>query len=378
MKTALSLLTLFLFSQLGAAGDALKWKSLPAIPDERGFAGPFAGAIEGNLIVTGGANFPEAPPWEGGKKVWHDGIFILKKNAKQWIVSEIKLPKVTAYGLSFSIPSRDSIVMVGGSDSNNEPTNSAFELKLENGKPHFLTLPNLPIPLAEASGAALETTVYVFSGRSVKGIVKQAFRIELNTTVPAWEEIPWPVGARGRVHSTAGVLGGKLFLFAGRDAMSESAPAYSKDRLTGEKLDFLRDCYQLDPKSLKWKRLADLPIGLSAAPMNAVPAGDSQLMMLGGVGAEFIRDQIAARPEINGQGTEHPGFSRTIRAYNAKPDTWTEVGVVPETFAPPVTVPVVPMRDGFFVIPSGEIKPGIRTTQVLAVRCTPTKGEAKK
>ena len=101
-------------------------------------------------------------------------------------------------------------------------------------------------------------------------------------------------------------------------------------------------------------------------------------MMLGGVGAEFIRDQIAARPEINGQGTEHPGFSRTIRAYNAKPDTWTEVGVVPETFAPPVTVPVVPMRDGFFVIPSGEIKPGIRTTQVLAVRCTPTKGEAKK
>ena len=57
----------------GAAGG---WERLPSLPDREGFAGLFAGVSGGALLVAGGANFPDAKPWEGGKKVWYDTVFV--------------------------------------------------------------------------------------------------------------------------------------------------------------------------------------------------------------------------------------------------------------------------------------------------------------
>jgi hypothetical protein len=45
-----------------------------------GLAGAFAGVSNGVLIIAGGANFPDAAPWKGGKKVWWDKIQVLEKN----------------------------------------------------------------------------------------------------------------------------------------------------------------------------------------------------------------------------------------------------------------------------------------------------------
>ena len=53
------------------------WGQLPPLPDRHGFAGGFAGVSHDALIFAGGANFPDAPPWDGGKKVWYDSIFVL-------------------------------------------------------------------------------------------------------------------------------------------------------------------------------------------------------------------------------------------------------------------------------------------------------------
>ena len=32
----------------------------------------------GAILVAGGANFPDKKPWEGGKKVWYDTVFVLE------------------------------------------------------------------------------------------------------------------------------------------------------------------------------------------------------------------------------------------------------------------------------------------------------------
>jgi SSS family transporter len=95
--------------------------------------------------------------------------------------------------------------------------------------------------------------------------------------------------------------------------------------------------------------------------------------MLGGVPVDFWRDQVAARPEINGQGMEHPGFPASILSYNIVTDQWTEVGRLPlaGTFAP-VTTPVV-FWDDKVIIPTGEIKPGVRSPQVLIAEIGETK-----
>src|SRR5882672_7711864 len=81
----------------------LNWKKLPPIPDRIGFAGPFAGVSGGALIVAGGANFPSALPWEGGRKTWYDSIFVLPKPDGQWLTG-FKLPRPIGYGISVTTP----------------------------------------------------------------------------------------------------------------------------------------------------------------------------------------------------------------------------------------------------------------------------------
>ena len=108
---------LLCLSQVAAGSSPVAWEKGIPIPDEHGFAGPFAGVSSGTLVVAGGANFPDSYPWEGGRKVWHDRIFLLPEGSKEWTVSSLKLPRALAYGVSVSLPEQNnSIVMLGGSD----------------------------------------------------------------------------------------------------------------------------------------------------------------------------------------------------------------------------------------------------------------------
>lgn len=348
---------------VGAGG--IQWHSLPKLPDDHGLAGPFAGKIGGSLVVAGGANFPEAPPWEGGKKVWHDRIFVYSTEQNSWMISEMRLPQPLAYGVSLTLPGRASVVVLGGSDQENVPTTTALELRLVSGNVTLTELPSLPVPLAEMSGEAIGNTLYLFSGRTSGKTSQTLFQIDLDAIKPQWKALPWPGEARGRMHSIAGKQGEKLYWFGGRDRMSEDSIPFPEDRMEPESLDFLRDCYRFDPVSVEWERLADLPAGLSAAPSPAVSIGDAHLLVVGGVTVDFLKEQLAARPELNGQGHEHPGFAKTIWGYHIVTDTWAPVDEIPSQLDAPVTVPVVMGDENTFVIPSGEIKPGVRTRQVI-------------
>jgi N-acetylneuraminic acid mutarotase len=67
------------------------FSEFPALPDTEGMAGMFAGKSNGKLFCMGGANFPDKKPWEGGKKVWYDEIFMFVDDQK-WIRLDQKLP----------------------------------------------------------------------------------------------------------------------------------------------------------------------------------------------------------------------------------------------------------------------------------------------
>ena len=57
----------------------------------------------------------------------------------------------------------------------------------------------------------------------------------------------------------------------------------------------------------------------------------------------------------------HPGFSRAILAYHTITDTWVQVGWFPDLC--PVTTTAV-ARGTSILIPSGEVRPGVRTPMV--------------
>lgn len=106
-----------------------KWNTLSPLPDSIGVAGAFVGQHNGVLIVAGGANFPDNPPWKSGEKVYHDQIYVLeKKNGNyQWYGSgQLVLPHPLAYGVSIS--TNRGIICIGGTDGE-KVYNEVFILK---------------------------------------------------------------------------------------------------------------------------------------------------------------------------------------------------------------------------------------------------------
>jgi SSS family transporter len=364
----------FAFSILGIAlGGALEWDRLPDLPDREGFAGVFSGVVsegeEDFLVVAGGANFPDGRPWEDGKKFYYDGIYILPlKEDSEWRTAAVKLPIKVGYGMSVSLKSGKCLFMGGKNEAASRA--EVLELSMALGKVKISRIGNLPRAIAEGVAAVVDGEILVGSGGDGEKTHREIFKlVRPNLTTVRWESLGWPEDARGRMYPVAGVKGGKLYLFGGRDF----AESEEKDinRIFG--LDFLKDCWELNLSLGTWRRLADLPEAKSAAPSMAVPIGASSLLMLGGVSVEFWEDQVAARPEINGQGMEHPGFPPSILSYNTVTDRWAEAGSLPlaGTFAP-VTTPVV-FWDDKVIIPTGEIKPGVRSPQVLIAEIGETK-----
>ncbi len=370
----------------------LSWDHLPPLPDKEGFAGTFAGIVTSKetkkdyLVVAGGANFPEGRPWEKEKnpqKVYYDVAFKLELGSAEqgsWEKLEAPLGQRVAYGMSVTLPRRGSALFIGGKES--AATDAVWEVSADQaGELTFSPRVKYPLPIVEGVAGLVGEKVIVVGGVTSKEgggfrSVQEAYMLDTSRKEGEWkwEPLPWPQSgegemARGRAYAVAGVRSDLLYMFGGRDYADSAEPA--PGRVHQAKLDILADCYALSMKEEVpvWKRLADLPKGMSAAPSAALPIGVSHLLMLGGVSADYWRQQFEDRPELNGAGEEHPGFERTLWAYDTITDTWAATGNLPEVagelpVSVPVTTPVVEWKKKF-IVPTGEIKPGIRSPQVL-------------
>jgi N-acetylneuraminic acid mutarotase len=119
----------------------------------------------------------------------------------------------------------------------------------------------------------------------------------------------------------------------------------------------LKDAYRYDPGK-GWKRIADVPAPVAAAPSPA-PTDAQGFYILGGDDGL----QVDTAPDM------HRGFSKKVLRYDAKTQKWAGVGEFPSAQA---TVPCVPWNKAW-VMPNGEIRPGVRTPEVWS--WTPGKKE---
>ena len=353
--------------------DLLDWDELPPLPDREGFAGVFAGVVGDEadhfLVVAGGANFPDKRPWEQGSKEYYARVFVLPlKQGGEWREDERRLPMKAAYGMSVGLENGKCLFM--GGENAEGARDEVMEISLSGGKLSIEVIGALPKPITSGVAALVEGAVLVGAGGDGERTHRELWQMRRqDPRWIEWKSLGWPGEARGRVHSVGGVRGRRFYLFGGRDnAGSDEAAA---ERIFG--LDWLKDCWELDVEGGIWRRLADLPEGRSAAPSTALPVGAASFLILGGVTVDFLRSQLAARPELNGQGMEHPGFSDKVLSYDVVTDRWAERGEMSlGESLPPVTTPVV-FWEGQWIIPSGEIKPGVRTPGVLKISLAGTK-----
>lgn len=321
------------------------WSRLPSIPDEVGFAGPFAGVSHGNLLVAGGANFPERPPWQGGTKVWHDKVFALNDPTGEWQVVG-KLPRPLGYGVSVSY--RDRLICVGGSDANRHYAD-VFAIEWRDGKLKTTSLPSLPVTMANGCGALVGSTLYVAGGQENPDSTRalsRVFSLDLANASARWKEAPNLPGS-GRILATAAAFDGAFWVFGGAslnpDEGGKAVRAY------------LRDAYRLDP-ARGWQRLPDLPHPVVAAPSPASTSSRGIVILGGDDGSRVGTDP-----------TTHPGFSRTMLRYDPVSNSWAKLPDMPFAF---VTTSAVPWRGGW-VVPGGERRPGIRSNEVWSLRLSP-------
>ncbi len=335
------LATALYMTAIASAADPLVWKQLPSLPDPLGVAGPFAGVSGTSLVVAGGANFPDKMPWEGGKKVWHDRVWVLDKPDGKW--REVgKLPRPLGYGVS--VTARGGVVCVGGSDSERHYADT-FLVSVEPDGFRVQPLPPLPLPLANMAGALMGDEVYIAGGSEAPGeqtATNRAFVLSLQKNV--WREIA-PLPGRAHILATAGANDGKFFVFGGVALVPGPDGKVVRE--------YLRDAWSYE-NGKGWWRLADMPNAVAAAPS---PAPERLWILGGDDGSRAGFQPVEKHPGFIGDVLSFP-VDKRIRVY-----PWDSVHS-----EKPVRATVAAVKwNGMIVIPSGEVRPGVRSPEVWSV-----------
>jgi N-acetylneuraminic acid mutarotase len=343
VRKTLCLATLVISQFCVASGaEVIQASRLADLPERLGVAGAFAGVVSDSLLVAGGANFPDAPPWKGGKKTWYDTVYLLPETNRDWQVVG-KLPRPLGYGVS--ITTREGVVCIGGSEAQRHYAD-CFLLNVKAGKLEVRPLPSLPVPLANAAGALVGETIFLAGGTEQPGEQSASaalYALNLSASAKGWTNLA-PCPGKARILPLAASLNGDFYLVGGA-ALERTNGAVRRT--------YLRDAWRFRPIA-GWKQLPDLPRACVAAPGPA-PVARGHFYVLSG-------DDGSAR---DFQPIEkHPGFTRTILTFDSTKESWSEAG---KSRAPRVTAPVVFWRGGF-VVPSGEMRPGVRSAEVWMFR----------
>jgi N-acetylneuraminic acid mutarotase len=345
-------ISLLNWSVCRASPPSLQSTPLAALPNSPGVAGPFVGVAGGALIVGGGTNFPDRPPWKNGSKTWYDTAYVLPSPDAGWLQG-FKLPHKRAYGVSLS--TREGLLCIGGCDESRNVADVYF-LRWDGKALSQRALPKLPVPTSCSAGAMIGSRVYIAGGQPgpnpLSGPSQAHFwMLDLADERHGWSELPtWP--GPERFFAVAGSDGKAFYLFSGirRILDSSGQPV----------LEYLKDAYRFDPAVKSWARLADLPHANAAVASPATDVGDYLLLLGRGADGVGVDRPLQDRAE----------FGTDVLGYNVITGKWHEVATLPFGRA---AVPSAPWRGGT-VVASGESRPGIRSNEVWWVRASSADG----
>jgi len=332
----------------------LEWNHVYTLPSphqheqNKGVAGAFSGFVGSELIIAGGANFPDKMPWEGGTKNWEKTLyhFDTEKTDSQGGIVTGFLPNSVAYGVSVQLP--EGVLCIGGNDSQ-QCFNEVFLICKENGRFRLsYDWPPLPVPLANATGALLDNKIYIAGGQEKmveENATNHFFVLDLDNKEKGWVVLPsWEGSARGYAVSVACDDGENpgFYLFSGRDYHS-----------TGY-IEVLTDGHRYNPYQNSWTQLQDtFPVMAGTAFSLA-----EHIVFLGGV------------TKLMPGSYEHPGFENCLRVYDTGSQTFILEEPLP--FSVPVTTNIARRKNSIYIT-SGEVRPGIRTPDIYEGHIIPLK-----
>lgn len=334
-----------------------------------GFAGAINAVSADQLIIAGGANFPDKMPWEGGRKQYSKEIHILEKSGPgfAWKKMAEQLPEAIAYCGNTS--TKAGLVYAGG-ENEKGLSDKAFLLNWNSSdhKIEIKPLPNLPLALTNLALTAIGNVVYAVGGDGSDHSSNAIFSLDLETPAAEWKAHPdLPVALANAVVVADGkaviyVIGGRTKNPSGISGLNSTVFAYHTLKQS-------------------WTRLAGISEETKTLNFSAgagIMADQDHILLLGGDNGKVFHqietylskisksndaaERARLTTEKNKLSTQHQGFYRGILQYRISTNTWTKIGELP--FPAQVTASATKW-DGGIVLSSGEIKPGIRTPNIM-------------
>ncbi|OXB11260.1 galactose oxidase [Flavobacterium plurextorum] len=385
MNTVFSSLIFTFFMMSTTIGSAQKttiksveWQKAAQLQNEDGslslgFAGPINGVYNDVFITAGGANFPDKMPWEGGKKHYSKEIHVLEKikDQYQWNKkNSFSLPEPIAY--SGSTSTSLGIVYVGG-ENENGLSKKAYLLKWNSklNEIELQSLPDFPIAVTNIALTSLNNIVYAIGGDEAAKSSDLVFSIDLNAAESEWKSLPKlpfalansvAVIQKDKNETNIYIIGGRTKTPSGISDLHNTTLAFNLKSQTWESKAIITD----------GKNTTNFSAGAGVALGNQyilITGGDNgttfhkietYLSQISKASSEEEKSKLIAEKNI--LNTTHKGFYNAVLLYNTQTNKWSKIGELP--FLAHVTTPAV-LWNNKIVLSNGEIKPGIRTPNVM-------------
>jgi len=357
----------------------MDWKTVPPIPPRKGMitqfgmAGPISGADGNFVLVAGGANFENGLPWRGGVKKYHDEIYLLEEKTDGtffWSESEQRLPVAMAYAAC--VPLENGFIGIGG-ETDHGALRKVIRFKFADGVVKMDSLPELPVAVSSAAAVRIGQTIFVMGGMDPQRATNGFYSLQMNHLSGGWKRLPDLPAALSHAVGVAQSDGKEeaVFLIGGRSK-------------TKELTEFFGNVWKFSPAAATWNLESEISFNgqtIKLAAGTGFAIGKNRIVLLGGDRGILFNQTEQMNLDIENQHDvvkkesllhqkddflmRHPGFSRHILLFETDSKSWKSLGEI-EGDAPATTV-IFPWKDKF-VVPSGEIRPGVRSDKVILVK----------
>ena len=362
-RLIISFVLIALFTAYTMAQNSNSIQRLVGFPTEeqgfdKGVSACYCGVINGYLYIAGGCNFPDKPVAEGGKKRFYKAIYAAKLNAEgnrlEWKTVG-QMPQPAAYGVSVTY--ENSLILVGGNNETGGLT-TAIRLRPTATGMQQEALPNLPHALDNMAGAVVGHILYVVGGNYEGVATQKVWSLDLkNTAKQGWKEEPSIPGI-ARVQPIAAALAGDLLgVWGGFAPKTDSKAA----QLAMNGASYNAGCGTWTALPVPTDALGE---EVFTGGATAIATPQKGVVVVGGVNKDVFLAAINKLPE--GYLLHEPEWYRfNSRVLCYRDGTWTQLLQHPSVARAGCALAY---WDGWVYIVGGELKPGIRTPEIVRFR----------
>lgn len=325
---------------------------------DKGVSACYCGVINGYLYIAGGCNFPYKPVAEGGKKRFYKAIYAAKLNAEgkrlEWKTVG-QMPQPAAYGVSVTY--ENSLIFVGGNNETGGLT-TAIRLRPTATGMQQEALPSLPHALDNMAGAVVGHILYVVGGNCEGVATQKVWSLDLkNTEKEGWKEEPSIPGI-ARVQPIAAALAGDLLgVWGGFAPKTDSKAA----QLAMNGASYNAGCGTWTALPVPTDALGE---EVFTGGATAIATPQKGVVVVGGVNKDVFLAAINKLPE--GYLLHEPEWYRfNSRVLCYRDGAWTQLLQHPSVARAGCALAY---WDGWVYVVGGELKPGIRTPEIVRFR----------